>query len=228
MTLQKITPLVLLIFTVLCALPAAAAAMIPSAIAQEDDDDYDDSLDDDYDDSLDDDYDDQQDLANGIVSEVIEEDGDAADDDENYLDSTNTATINPNQEQDLDQTDLNVFGDETADVTGDQRAANVAVPIGIPIDIDVIEEAPPTTLTPPEEEEPPEFAAFCFVSGVVGEPVLLCWDTFEDCQLGEGVFGPAIEMCAGVVTVPPEAGDCEVLRDEEGEPTAFICDLSST
>ena len=40
MTLQKTGPLVLLMFTVLCALPAAAAVgVIPSAFAQEEDDD---------------------------------------------------------------------------------------------------------------------------------------------------------------------------------------------
>ena len=39
MTVQKAAaPLVLLMFTVLCALPAAAVGVIPSAIAQEDDD----------------------------------------------------------------------------------------------------------------------------------------------------------------------------------------------
>jgi hypothetical protein len=104
MTLKITTvPLVLvMMFTILCTLSAAAAAaMIPSAaIAQEeeDDDDYDDSLDDD------DDYDHHQDLASGIVSEVLE-DGDA--EDESNQEASNTATINPNQEQDLDQTDFN-------------------------------------------------------------------------------------------------------------------------
>jgi hypothetical protein len=70
----KNTPIVILMFTVMCVLPSAAA--VPSAIAQEDND---------------------ENLASSIVSEVLK-DGDAVDD-ETYQDSTNTATLNPNQDQ---------------------------------------------------------------------------------------------------------------------------------
>jgi hypothetical protein len=65
-------------FTLVCALPAAG--VVPAAIAQEDT-------------SL------GEDLAGGIISDVL--DGDA--DDEINQDATNTATVNPSQEQDVDQ-----------------------------------------------------------------------------------------------------------------------------
>ena len=65
MTLQKNTLLVLVMFTIVCALPAAA--VVPSAIAQEDND---------------------ENLASSIVSEVFK--GGDADDDETDQDSTNT------------------------------------------------------------------------------------------------------------------------------------------
>ena len=226
MTLQKITPLVVLMFTVVCALPPAAATVVPSAIAQEEDDDYDDSLDNDDDD-------DNQDLASGIVSEVLEEEGGggaaAADNDETNQDTTNTVTINPNQEQDLDQTDFNVFGDETADLTqDDQSQANVAVPIGIPIDIEVIEEEPLTTpMTPPPDGGlPPEFVAFCLQ--LEGESVLRCFDTSEDCAGAEEFFERRVAIiseCEGVEQVPPGAGNCSVFRDDEGVVDTVSCDF---
>lgn len=112
MTLQKNTLLVLVMFTIVCALPAAA--VVPSAIAQEDND---------------------ENLASSIVSEVLK--GDDADDyDETDQDLTNTATLNPNQDQTVDQDDTVIFGDDNADLD----TANVAIPIAIPISI---EEVPP-------------------------------------------------------------------------------------
>ena len=115
MRLQKNTPLVLLMFTAVCALPAAA---VPSAIAQEEN---------------------EENLASSIVSKVLK-DGDA--DDETDQDSTNAATLNPNQDQTVDQDDTVTFGDDNADLD----AANVAVPIAVPINVEEEE----------EEEVPPE------------------------------------------------------------------------
>ena len=111
MTLKN-TLLVLVMFTIVCALPAEA--VVPSAIAQEDN---------------------YENLASSIVSEVLK--GGDADDDETDQDSTNTATLNPNQDQTVDQDDTVIFGD---DDNADLDAANVAIPIAIPISI---EEVPP-------------------------------------------------------------------------------------
>jgi hypothetical protein len=111
----KNTLLVLVMFTIVCALPAAAAAaVIPSAIAQEEND---------------------ENLAGSIVSEVLKG-GDADDDDDTDQDSPNTATLNPNQDQTVDQDDTVILGDDNADLD----AANVAVPMAIPISV---EEVPP-------------------------------------------------------------------------------------
>jgi hypothetical protein len=199
MTLQKIPlPLVLLIFTVVCALPAAAAAVIPSAIAQEENA------------SL------GEDLAGGILSDVL--DGGDAVGNENVQDATNTATINPNQEQDLDQTDFNVFGDETADLIQDQSQANVAVPIGIPVNVEEEEEIVVTPTTPPSLPDdgglPPEFVAFCH--GLDGR--IACYDTLEDCEEVGELLGV---QCEGVETVPQLPCDCEVI-EIMGVPTA-VC-----
>ncbi len=60
-------------------------------------------------------------------------------------DSTNTAAVNPNQEQTVDEDNFAEFGDDTAD----HDAANVAVPIAVPINVDEEE----------EEEVPPECPA---------------------------------------------------------------------
>ena len=109
-----------MMFTIACALPSAAA-VIPSAIAQEDNDES---------------------LASSIVSEVLK-DGDA-DDDETVQDSTNTATLNPNQDQTVDQDDTVIFGDDNADLD----AANVAVPIALPISMEEVSPECPKGFAP--------------------------------------------------------------------------------
>jgi hypothetical protein len=204
MTLQKHMPLVLMIFALVSILPAA---MVPSAFAQEEDDD-------------------DENLSSSIVSDVLE-DGSSDAEDESNQDSTNTATINPNQEQDLDQTDFNVFGDETADLIQDERQANVAVPLAIPIDIDVIEKETPITPTPPEEEEPPEFVVFCFEGKLAGFQGLLCFESLEDCEEAH-VIAEETSECEGFETLPPDAADCEIFRDEEGEIAGLVCALPAT
>src|SRR5215207_10801909 len=114
----KTTALILVMVALVCALPAAGA--IPSAIAQEET-------------SL------GEDLVGGIVSDVDdgdddEENGDAPDADIDQ-DSTDTATVNPNQEdQTVDQTYFNEFGDNTA----------------VSIDVDEEEQL---TLTPPPPDD---------------------------------------------------------------------------
>jgi hypothetical protein len=190
MTLQKPIPLLLLMFTVVCALPAAAgAAVVPSAIAQEEED--------------------EENLASGIVSDVLDNSGNA--EDESNQDATNTADEDSNQGQDVDQDDTSAFGDDSAELDN----ANVAIPLGIPIDIDVTEEVP--IATPPEEEQP-EFVAFCFQAE--GEPFLLCFSTSEECTGAEEFLLEVTEImilenCKGFETIPPNAADCTFTQNEQ-------------
>ena len=142
----KTKPLVLAIFILLFALPAAAGAAIPAAIAQEEDA------------SL------GAGLARSLVSDVLdgggddeEENGDA-DDAEIDQESTDTATVNPNQEdQTIDQDDDTVtFGDDTNRQTAipiiaqDQRAANLAEQLAANLDVNSIPSSIPTNPTIPE------------------------------------------------------------------------------
>ena len=115
--------------TVMCTLPAAAGAIIPAAIAQEEDDAL-----------LEDD--DLVDLASDIASEVLDDSGDAEDESDQV--ATNTGTVNPNQDQTLGQDNVGEFADETADLDD----TNVAVPIAVPINVDLEREK--------EEEEEEE------------------------------------------------------------------------
>src|SRR5918994_1116417 len=164
----KTTALILVMVALVCALPAAGA--IPSAIAQEET-------------SL------GEDLVGGIVSNVSdvddgdddEENGDAADA-EIDQDSTDTATVNPNQEdQTVDQTYFNEFRDNTADLDPYQPAANVGVPIATP--------TPP----PPDDGLPPEGDVVSCLE-LVGETIS-CFDTLEQCELGEGFLADVISEC---------------------------------
>lgn len=151
MTVQKTGPLVLLMFTVLCALPAAAAVgVIPSAFAQEEDDDLD-----------------------------------------LFPDDTNTERAVPLIDQ-------------------DQGAANLGANLAANVDTEHIIEETRSTPTPPEEE-PPEFVAFCheFPSGEVH-----CYETLQDCIAGEEQFGVQDPDCEGVETLPPNAGECTVDREQ--------------
>jgi hypothetical protein len=120
MTSTKTTPLVLAMFTLVCAI-IPAAGLIPSALAQEDIT------------SLD-----EEDLARGIVSAIL----DGGDDDEGNDDaadseivdqgSMDAATENPNQDLIVDQTDLNEFGDNTAtNLDTDRTESTVAVSIDV-------------------------------------------------------------------------------------------------
>ena len=85
MTPKEATSLFLVMFTVVCALPAAGVALIPSAIAQEEDDDDGMSLDE------------AENLASDTVSNVLDNDNTAGDDTEVSVPIT-----------DIDQTDANV------------------------------------------------------------------------------------------------------------------------
>jgi hypothetical protein len=198
--------LILMMLPLVCAIIPAAAAL-PPAIAQEDT-------------SL---GEEEEDMAGSIVSNVLggsdnddddndssESDSSATDDDSNQ-DAANTATEDSNQGQDVDEDNVSEFGDHNADLDD----ANVAVPLGIPINVQ-LEEAPTLTSTPPPHDNglPPEFVAFCHeLDGRIA-----CYDTLEDCEEVGELLGV---QCEGVETVPELACSCEVI-EIMGEPRA-VC-----
>jgi hypothetical protein len=109
----------------------------------------------------------EEDLAGSIVSDVLdgsgdndeEENSDAADAEINQ-DSTDTATVDPNQEQDVDEDNIGEFGNDTNEqmvipVTDqDQGAANLA--LNEALDVTVEPRPTPTTRPPPDDGLEPE------------------------------------------------------------------------
>jgi hypothetical protein len=111
----------------------------------------------------------EEDLAGHIISTVLdvsgddeEENDDAADDEIVDQDSTDTATVNPNQEdQTVDQDDTVILGDHTNTQTEipiidqDQGAANLALNGALDV---TVEPTPIPTPTPPPPDDglPPE------------------------------------------------------------------------
>ncbi len=102
----------------------------------------------------------------------------------------------------------------------DQGAANLGANLAANVDVEhILEETRPTP-TPTEEE--PEFVAFCNPFTAV---FLHCYPTLEDCIIGEEMFGVQDPDCEGVETVPPNAADCDVVRNDEGEVDFAVCRL---
>jgi hypothetical protein len=180
MTLKKPMPLILLLFTIMCALPATTT-VIPSAIAQEDDDMS---------------LDEAENLASGTVSNVLDSGSTAGD-------NTNTQLSVPLIDQ--NQTDANLGLSEALDVTVER------------------------TLSPQEEEEPPEFVAFCLVfTGPGGDPITGCFDTSDECEIAQDILVDLfpdilISECDGFETLPPNAADCNIVEDQEGEQIEVNC-----
>lgn len=151
MTPTKTFPVALAMFTLVCTL--AATGVIPLAIAQEDVT------------SLD------EDLVRGIVSDVLdggddgEEENDSAADSKTNQDSTDTATVDPNPEdQTVDQTDFNEFGDNTVtNLDTDQTESNVAVSIDVE-----------------EEEDGKNEVVWCYQRQ--GDQTV-CFNTHQQCEL---------------------------------------------
>ena len=170
MTPKKTTPLVLMIFTVMCALPVAAGA-VSTAIAQEEETT-----------SL------EEDLASGIVSEVLDDSGNA-DEEENDGDAagddTNTQVAVPVTDQ-------------------DQGAANLALNEALDV---TVERTLSTTPPPDDDELPPEDEdVFCLVDIDFG---ILCFNTLEDCEIVEDLFGRFIVTgCEEFETPPSDARIC--------------------
>src|SRR5215216_600396 len=169
----KTTPLVLAMFTLVCGI-IPAAGVIPSAIALEDTT------------SLD------EDLALGIVSDALDGGGDAADGEIIDQDSTDIPILNPNQEdQTVDQTDFNEFGDNTAtNLDTDQTESNVAV------SIDVDE----------EEEDGEDGVVWCYQRQ--GDETV-CFNTPEQCELALADDElSTTSHCDRFETLPPGAFLC--------------------
>jgi hypothetical protein len=188
MTPTKTFPMALAMFTLVCTLPATG--VIPLAIAQEDVT------------SLD------EDLVRGIVSDILdggddgEEENDGAADSKTNQDSTDTATVDQNPEdQTVDQTDFNEFGNNTA------------------ISIDRAEEEQQQQqqlrLTSPHDNAllQSEDVVFCFQQGLILG--ILCSDTLEDCDVVQERFEKIISECEEFETSPPDAAFCSV--SEEGK-----------
>jgi hypothetical protein len=159
-----------------------------------------------------------EDLASGIVSGVL--DGSSDDEEDDNIDNEENEGGGAATAGDDDGTNAQIAVPITDQ---DQRDANLAEQLGV--NADIVEEEEVVTPTP-TEEEPPEFVTFCFLSGnpLLGGNTLLCFDTMEDCKLGEGFIGPVVDgkVCEGFVTPPPDSGDCEITR-EQGESTGIIC-----
>lgn len=179
-------PLVLMIFALMSILPAA---MIPSAIAQEEDDTS---------------LDDEENLASGIVSDVLDGSGNA--EDENDQDAANTASEDSSQEQGVDEDNVGEFGDDEADLDD----ANVAVPLGIPVNVQleeevVVEPEPDNGELPPEDED----VFFCLEDIDFG---VLCFNTLDECEFVEDLFsGFIISDCDEFETPPSGAAICRVV-----------------
>ena len=177
----KTAPLILSIFALVFALPAASVvgAAIPAAIAQEEDDT-----------SL------GKDLAGGILTDIFDGSIDEGvnDDAETGQGPPNAETVNPNQE---DSNDVQ-SGDDTNTqiavpiIDQDQGAANLGANLAANLDVDVehiIEETRSTT-PPEEEEQPPEGTCDPFTTDcscfrdVAGD--LHCFPSETECILFRG------------------------------------------
>jgi hypothetical protein len=130
------TELILMMLPLVCAIMPAAAAL-PPAIAQEET-------------SLGE----EEDMASSIVSNVLGGSDNADnDEEENYSDAkdeinqdaTITSTINPSQEQDVDEDSLGEFGDDAVDLDD----TNAAAPTGIPVNVEEVSSA--ATSPPPAD-----------------------------------------------------------------------------
>jgi hypothetical protein len=187
---RKAKPLVLTMYTLVCVI-IPAAGVIPSVIAQE----------------LATSLAEEEELASGIVSDVLEGSGDdegqqndaGVDGEIIDEDSMDTVTANSNQDgSTIDQTESNEFGDNTA----------------VSIDIDEEEQQQQLTVTPRPDDGPPlsEDAVFCLEGGLTLG--ILCSSTLEDCEFVQERLESVISECKGIET-PPGAAFCTISEDEK-------------
>lgn len=180
----KTSPLALVIFTLVSALPAG----VPAAIAQENSSD--------------------EDLVGGIISNVLdggddEENGDNADGAEANQDSTDTTTVSSNQDQTVDH-DTVTFGDNTAEIDDTN--------VGVPINLEEGSSTPPPDNRLQTEEVvscfEPELPRgfFCF------DTLEECEIAEEQVGSAEEVLGSVTSVCERFETPPPGALSCSVLE----------------
>ena len=195
---SKTTPVVLVMFTLVFALPAAGA--IPAAIAQEAQEE---------DASL------GAGLARSLVPDVLdgggddeEENGDAVDD-EIDQDSTDTATVNPNQEYNNEANFAPQNNNPVAIpiIDQDQGAANLAAQLAANLDVNSIPSSIPTNPTIPEC--PPGFTlnnnGQCERT-VTQDP---------ECPIGF-TFNPATDLCESSTVPQCTAGEFNPATDQCG------------
>ena len=193
----KTSPLALVIFTLVSALPAG----VPAAIAQENGSS-------------------DEDLVGGIISNVLdgdddEENSDNADGAEANQDSTDTTTVSSNQEDQTVDHDTVTFGDNTAEIDD----TNVGVPINV--------EEGPSTPPPDNRLQTEEVVScfepelprgfFCF------DTLEECEIAEEQAGSAEEVLGSVTSVCERFETPPPGALSCSVLEGGQN----IRCELRS-
>ena len=131
---------------------------------------------------------------------------------ENEQEATNEAELKQNQQQDVTQSNVANFGDDTAEL----NAANIAVPIAVPINVDLDEEDVPTTPPTPPPPPPVEEGVFCLSVLGAGEIFIFCFPTMEQClEYQQSQVRPedVAEPCRFEPT-PPEGATCVGFRPE--------------
>jgi hypothetical protein len=191
---SKSTPMNLMMVTLVCAIiPAAVGAMLlpPSAFAQQEGTSLGDK---------------EQDLAGGIVSDVLEgheveeweNDSDA--EDEFNQDTTVTATIGPNEGKDLNENNVGGLGDGTYNLDD----ANVAAPNSTAIYVEESkEESSSTTTSPPADAQQSLSIKFA------GEPSLTLNQPLDD----RGLAASSSITVSGTVLVTGSGGTMTLTSD---------------
>jgi hypothetical protein len=191
---SKSTPMNLMMVTLVCAIiPAAVGAMLlpPSAFAQQEETSLGDK---------------EQDLAGGIVSDVLdghedeewENDSDA--EDEFNQDATVTATIGPNEGEDLNENNVGGLGDGTYNLDD----ANVAAPNSTAIYVEESkEESSSTTTSPPADAQQSLSIKFA------GEPSLTLNQPLDD----RGLAASSSITVSGTVLVTGSGGTMTLTSD---------------
>ncbi len=155
-----------------------------------------------------------------IPSAIAQDDDISLLGDEDEQDGTNAETENQNQDQTVDQDNTATFGDDIVDLDG----GNVAAPIAVPLNVEEDEEEENPIPRPTDQgelppEELPEFVAFCYETGTDFH----CYDNAEDCAQGGLMFEVENPECEGLETIPPNAGECNVDENDNGEPIRAEC-----
>ncbi len=192
---SKSTPMNLMMVTLVCAIiPAAVGAMLlpPSAFAQQEETSLGDK---------------EQDLAGGIVSDVLDGDGDEDEEwendsdaeDEFNQDATVTATIGPNEGEDVNENNVGELGYDTYNLDD----ANVATPNSTAIYVEESKEESSTTTSPPADVQQSLSIKFA------GEPSLTLNQPLDD----RGLATSSSITVSGTVLVTGSRGTMTLTSD---------------